>query len=565
MSYSLNILWIKCRAFLRHLKTDVRKKWLEISVSLLIIIGLAMGGYTLFVKGAYFLLEQGELGQLLLDRIFYISWSIIFYLLILSNIITAMSTLYRSREISFLMAVPITFTSIFRMKFVENLLYSSWAVLILGIPLTFAYGAVKSISFLNMFLLILVGLAPFLIISTAIGISLLMWVIRLTRWFKMRSVLLFLGMIFIAVLWIYFKFNQQETLLTGDSASFRFLNRYLANLSRTPFPLIPSYWLSELFNSLSHYHWKDFIFYSGLFISTGLVGIEVSSFVAKRHYHITFQLMEGISQRKQMLPVDKSNHIKLVRFEIFKKLSWLTPPVRGLIVKDILQFIRTPQQWVQFLLLSFFIGVYLINLSRADVVLSYLSPFWQQAIYVLNFGFSGFFLAALTSRFVYPLISLEGKSLWILMVSPMNLSKLFKEKFWLSFVIFFTITEVVAYMSNYYLSQSVSFTLISTAFLILMSLSLISIALGLGAVYPQFHERNPMRISSSAGGIITIMVSLFYVAIMAGSLVGIVTLMDRGVKWGSLMPAILAILIFNVITTVLPLWLGYKSLLRTEL
>ena len=565
MSYSLNILWIKYRAFLRHLKTDVRKKWLEISVSLLIIIGLAMGGYTLFVKGAYFLLEQGELGQLLLDRIFYISWSIIFYLLILSNIITAMSTLYRSREISFLMAVPITFTSIFRMKFVENLLYSSWAVLILGIPLTFAYGAVKSISFLNMFLLILVGLAPFLIISTAIGISLLMWVIRLTRWFKMRSVLLFLGMIFIAVLWIYFKFNQQETLLTGDSASFRFLNRYLANLSRTPFPLIPSYWLSELFNSLSHYHWKDFIFYSGLFISTGLVGIEVSSFVAKRHYHITFQLMEGISQRKQMLPVDKSNHIKLVRFEIFKKLSWLTPPVRGLIVKDILQFIRTPQQWVQFLLLSFFIGVYLINLSRADVVLSYLSPFWQQAIYVLNFGFSGFFLAALTSRFVYPLISLEGKSLWILMVSPMNLSKLFKEKFWLSFVIFFTITEVVAYMSNYYLSQSVSFTLISTAFLILMSLSLISIALGLGAVYPQFHERNPMRISSSAGGIITIMVSLFYVAIMAGSLVGIVTLMDRGVKWGSLMPAILAILIFNVITTVLPLWLGYKSLLRTEL
>jgi len=160
---------------------------------------------------------------------------------------------------------------------------------------------------------------------------------------------------------------------------------------------------------------------------------------------------------------------------------------------------------------------------------------------------------------------LEGKSLWILKASPMNLSKLFKEKFWLSFVIFFTITEVVAFVSNYYLSQSLSFTLITTAFLILMSLSLISIALGLGAVYPQFHERNPMRISSSAGGIITVVVSLFYVGIMAGGLVWIVTLMEQGSPMINLIPIMISILILNIATTALPLWLGHKSLLRTEL
>lgn len=510
-------------------------------------------------------MEQGELGELLLDRIFNISWSIIFYLLILSNMITAMSTLYRSREVSFLMTVPLTFTSIFHMKFAENLLYSSWAILILGMPLTFAYGSVKSLTFLKMFALLSFGLLPFLVISTAISLTLLMIIIRLTKWFRMRSVLLFLGMIFAGALWVYFNFNQRETLLTGDVESFRFINRYLINLSRPPFPFIPSYWLSEIFNALSQFRWQSFVFFSSLFLSTALVGIEVANFIAKHNYHVTFQLMEGTGQ--QLQESIKRNLVpgQVGRNRILARFKWLSPAMRGLVVKDILQFVRTPQQWFQFIMLAFFIGIYLINLSRADVRLSLLSPFWQRAIYLLNFGFSGFILAALTSRFVYPLISLEGKGLWIMMVSPQNLSVLFKEKFWLSFIVFFTLTELVAFVSNYYLSQSLSFSLITTVFLLLMSLSLISIALGLGAVFPQFNERNPMRISSSAGGIITIMISLFYVGIMAGGLVWIVTLMEHKTKLVSLIPVIVGILFINIIATVLPLWLGHRSLIRTEL
>ncbi len=347
--------------------------------------------------------------------------------------------------------------------------------------------------------------------------------------------------------------------------SFRFINRYLTNLSQTPFPVIPSYWMGELFVSLSQHQWSNLFFFGGLFVSTGLVGIEVSGFAARRNYHTTYQLMEGTGQQRRVLSAQKFSNTQHSNSRLITKLSWFTPQMRGLVTKDILQFVRTPQQWVQFLLLSFFIGIYLINLSRADVRLSLLSPFWQRAIYMMNFGFSGFILAALTSRFVYPLISLEGKGLWILMVSPMNLSKLFKEKFWLSFVIFFTIAEMVALVSNYYLSHSLFLTLITTVFLILMSLSLISIALGLGAVYPQFYERNPMRISSSAGGIITVVVSLFYVGIMAGGLVWIVTLMEQGSKMLHLMPILLSVLLLNITATALPLWLGYRSLIRTEL
>jgi len=47
-----------------------------------------------------------------------------------------------------------------------------------------------------------------------------------------------------------------------------------------------------------------------------------------------------------------------------------------------------------------------------------------------------------------------------------------------------------------------------------MSISLSSLAVGFGAAFPDFSERNPSRIASSPGGILTIVVSLFYIGIM---------------------------------------------------
>ena len=64
------------------------QKRLEIFVSSLIVFGLIFGGYKLFVSGGNFLLRQGELGGVFLDRLFYLGWSIIFYLLVLSNLVT---------------------------------------------------------------------------------------------------------------------------------------------------------------------------------------------------------------------------------------------------------------------------------------------------------------------------------------------------------------------------------------------------------------------------------------------------------------------------------------------
>ncbi len=547
---------LRSRSFTRGLKTSVKKRWLETVVPLSIMTGILLGGYKLLFLGATFLLNQGEIGVLLLDRFFYLGWSIIFYLLILSNILTAMSTLYRSPEVTFFITKPVTYRTLFRTKLVENMIYSSWAILMLGIPLSLAYGQVKALSISQISLFLPVGILPFLLIAASIGMSIIMIVVRLSKYFQMRSIFIALGILFSGLFYIYFQFSQQETLLVGVPSNFRAISRYMGNLASNPFPYIPSYWLSEMIIDLGQKDWGSLFYFVGLMLTSSLVAYEAAGWIASRNFYTSFQVMEGTNTRKKRLSFRTVSSSRV--------FSLIPAQYRALVIKDILQFVRTPQQWIQFLMFGFFITLYLVNLARADIQIARLDPFWQTLIYLFNFGFSGFTLAALTSRFVYPLISLEGHGLWVMLSSPMHLSKLFRVKFWMSFLLFFTLAEIVALVGNYYLGQDPMVTTISTIFLLFMSMGLVSLSLGLGAVFPQFDEQNPMRITSSAGGIITVLASLVYVALMVGAMVYVFQILMAEEWTFTLIWLLMVVLVLNVVTIFLPLRWGRNVLLRTN-
>ncbi len=509
----------------------------------------------MFFFGGNFLLSQGELGQVFMDRLFYLGWSIIFYLLILSNLITGFSTFYRNPEVAFLMTLPLDNSQIFKVKFVENLIYSSWALLILGIPLTLAYGSLQDLIFLQYILVFVTGILPFLFIATVSAGLLLMLLIYLSRFLQMRTLFLLLGLLFIGAFYLYFNISQQNTVLGGGLGNFRALGRYLANLSQMPFPFIPSYWLSQLFMGSHTLDWPERFFYAALFMSTAALSWEIIRWIASKFYFLTYQIMEGQGQ--------KAKH--KVSSSIFAA-DWpgLKRPTRALISKDLIQFLRTPQQWVQFLLMGFFIGVYLVNLSKGRLHLNELPAFWRTVVYVFNFGFTGFILAALTARFVYPMISMEGRSLWMLQMAPFSMKRLFIEKFWFAFFALFTMTEVVALVSNYFLKQQMEIAILASGFLFLTSLALISLSLGLGAVYAQFDETNPMKISSGYGGIITVILSLIYVALSVSALVLVINLYQSG---GSLLFIAIIVILVLVLTTLytwLPLKWGFRAVNQYE-
>ena len=118
--------------------------------------------------------------------------------------------------------------------------------------------------------------------------------------------------------------------------------------------------------------------------------------------------------------------------KIAAKLFWLDRDTRALAVKDLRMFWRDTTQWGQSVMLFGLLGVYIINLRNFTHQLT--SPFWVNLVAFLNLGVCSLNLASVTTRFVFPQFSLEGRRLWIIGMAPMGMARVVKTKFWLASV-----------------------------------------------------------------------------------------------------------------------------------
>ncbi|MCD6501536.1 hypothetical protein J7L01_02960, partial [bacterium] len=149
--------------------------------------------------------------------------------------------------------------------------------------------------------------------------------------------------------------------------------------------------------------------------------------------------------------------------------------------------------------------------------------------------------------------------------------RLFWEKFWIAFIIFFLLTELVAVVSNSLLSQSAIMTLLTGVGILLMSISLTSLATGLGALFPSFAEPNPGKIASSGGGMICALVSLIYVALSTLALafptyhyMSYLIGQRKEFPTAEVIIGAAILLIINVAATVIPLKLGLRAMQSHE-
>ena len=111
------------------------------------------------------------------------------------------------------------------------------------------------------------------------------------------------------------------------------------------------------------------------------------------------------------------------------------------------------------------------------------------------------------------MISLEGPTLWFIKSSPIKGYRLFAEKAFVSIIVALVLTETLSLISNQLLHTMPGLKVISHISLGLMCLVLTSLTLGLGAMIPDFKERNPSKIASGLGGLLAALAGLAYVAL----------------------------------------------------
>jgi len=183
----------------------------------------------------------------------------------------------------------------------------------------------------------------------------------------------------------------------------------------------------------------------------------------------------------------------------------------------------------------------------------------------LNLGACSLNLATLTTRFVYPQFSLEGKRLWIVGMAPLGLVRIVRVKFWLAATTSWLVTLFLIGLSCHMLEMTLGRTLHFAMAVTVMTFTLTGLAIGLGVLYPNFKEENPSKIVSGFGGTFCLVLSFLYI-------LGSVVLLAFSSQWLGAEPSTLRLagcvagfIALSVVVGWFPYYLGLRRVRRFEL
>jgi ABC-2 type transport system permease protein len=226
-------------------------------------------------------------------------------------------------------------------------------------------------------------------------------------------------------------------------------------------------------------------------------------------------------------------------------------------------FWRDTAQWGQSVLLFGLLSVYVINLRHFTSQLT--NPFWVHLVSYLNLGACSLNLATLTTRFVYPQFSLEGRRLWIVGVAPMGLPRVVKTKYWLASCASLVVTLTLVVLSSCLLNMGWDRVAFFGAVIAVMTFTLNGLAAGLGVLYPNFKESNPSKIVSGFGGTFCLVLSFLY--ILASVLIlafGSAEMANEGRLQLTAIASITGFMLLSLLLGWLPLQLGLRRLRQFE-
>ncbi len=505
------LLWVQWRSLLARVRGLRKQSPLLLLVLSAFSFGYLAVGYLMFYWGLTYLDALPIFGGLLSQRILFLIFGFFFVMLVFSNLIIGYSTLFRNRETQWLLSLPISHSNIYRWKFSESLWVSSWALVFLSAPMMVAFGHVHQVAPI-FYPQVALLYAPFIILPALLGSWGILFLVRVLPRRGVKKILLFLALGLVALLIFGIKpisgndaTSEQEVVI---------FNRLLKHSRIGLNPFLPSAWFTR-----SVVAWGDGLmtqgfFYFSVLLSNALVGLLIGfAVVGPTFYRSWTSAVSTRVERFQLEAVAKRMREK--------RRSWLesglnmvklvSQPVRALVLKDIRLFWRDPTQWIQFMIFFGLLCIYVLNLR--NMAFDFGSPFWETLISYLNLTASSLTLSTLTTRFVFPQFSLEGRRIWIIGLAPVGLRRVLLQKFWMSCIASSLVTVILMITSSLMLNLSwpkVGFFAISIG---LMSATLSGLAVGLGALFPNFKEDNPSKVVSSFGGTLCLVISFVYIGL----------------------------------------------------
>jgi ABC-2 type transport system permease protein len=391
-------------------------------------------------------------------------------------------------------------------KYAESLFFASWSLILLGLPLMLAIAQMQEEAwgFYPLFVAFFLSFVP---IPAALGLIAAWAVARYSPRSGPRTLLAAAGVLLaFGALWAvrFLRANQLE-----DAG---WVKDFFSHMDFVETAILPSTWVSRGIEHALRGDHLTAMGYLAVTLSNGLFTSLLAVAICARRFGSTFDRAVSTSGRRPGL----RGGWKRLWDGLGEVLFWYMPVrLRLIAAKDLRTFLRDPLQWSQLVILFGLMALYLMNLPQFAIDLA--EHEWGWLVPFLNLCAITLILATFTSRFVFPLVSLEGHQLWLIGMLPLSRRGMLAAKFAYAL----TITSFVSVTSSILAAVSLEMGWAWGALNIVITLSicigLCGLAVGLGARFPMFSQTNAGRIANGVGGTINLIISVsLVVLVLAG-------------------------------------------------
>jgi ABC-2 type transport system permease protein len=482
-------------------------------------------------------------------------------MLVFSSGIILYSSLFSSPETTFLLTTPAAADQVFAFKYQGAITFSSWAFILLGTPILIAYGLIFNVRWI-FYAFLPFYFIGFVLLPGALGAFLCLLIVNYLPQ-KRKQLLVAAGVLVLALgaFWAYrVSVSARNAMLNPDA-----LQQLFGQLTFAQGPLVPSHWMARGLEAAARGDVLETLYPLALVWSNGLFLYLLAAWASARLYRRGYnRLATGGTLRRRYggLWMDRV---------LATTVGFLHPQTRLLIVKDFRTFRRDPAQWAQILIFAGLVSFYTVNTRRfynEDI-----GRMYQNGVSLMNLVATAFLLCAYTGRFIYPMLSLEGRKFWVLGLLPLQRERLLWGKFAFSATGALVIAEFLVVFSDLLLGMSLPVVGLHAVTVIVLAVGLSGLSVGLGACMPNFRESDPSKIAVGFGGTLNLVSGLLFLLLVIGVMTAPyhlyaaagreAELAEGATRWW-LSSGVGAGVLLGVLATILPLRLGAKAMKQME-
>ncbi len=501
-------VWVRFCVWRRQIR-QLFESPAKLSLIVGVWLSLLVGVFALAYYGFQFVYDTAGLGPFLLSRLWFLFLFVIMILMATSHLASAFSTIVRTPETRWWITLPVSARTICRAKGFESTLYSAWAVVILLLPTCLAYVVVLKKPLWLVGWIIGVLLVPMLGIVTAFSTMVLLAWLRWARPLMIRREVAFVGLWIVSCL-LFWLLGERQVERQQD-VWFIALQELLPRMQVAMSMGWPSSWAATGIDAGMNGRWLEGSLYASLLWTTALLSWRILDHGAARWL---FRVLRDVAR-----PVDAaswasrpSSSPRLV------PVWWMRRALFSSIAKDVLFVLRDPMQWSQGLLFFGLLGAYFGNLHRFGYAVA--EPSWRIGIAALNCACTLLVFGSLAVRFIFPQMSLEGRALWLLRISPGGLSRQMVSKICLYGFLAVGIVDGLLLVSTGRLSIPSPIRLWLLGAGLISSLAIVGLSVGLGCLWIDPTAQDAARVVSSSNGAMALILMLAYVSCVVVGFVG---------------------------------------------